>query len=308
MNTDNKKSKKVVVTGGAGFIGSHLVEALIEKGFQVEVIDNLVAGKREQVDARATLHIADIRDLDAIAPIIDGAQVVFHLAALPSVPYSIENPGETHEVNVTGTLNVLIASARGKVKRVIYSSSSAVYGDQEILPICEDARGEPKSPYGLHKRMGEEYMTLFAALYSIETVSLRYFNLYGPRQKSEGAYASVIAKFIACHNANEPLPVVGDGTQTRDFVNVSDVVCANIAAMESEQVGKGEAVNVGGGVGLSVLEIAQLTGGPIKNIPPRVEIRDSVADIKRAQKLLGWGPSIAVEEGINSLLRPNLNK
>src|SRR3990167_5766606 len=161
MNTNNRKSNKVIVTGGAGFIGSHLVEGLIEKGFHVDVIDNLVEGKREQVDARATLHVADIRDLDAILPIIDGARAVFHLAALPSVPYSIENPVETHEVNVTGTLNVLIASARGKVKRVIYSSSSAIYGDQEILPICEDVRGEPKSPYGLNKRIGEEYMALF---------------------------------------------------------------------------------------------------------------------------------------------------
>ena len=298
----------MVVTGGAGFIGSHLVEALIEKGFQVDVIDNLVAGKREQVDARATLHVIDIRDLDEMLPIIDGAFAVFHLAALPSVPYSIENPKETHEVNVTGTLNILLASARGKVKRVIYSSSSAVYGDQTVLPICEDAPREPKSPYGLHKRMGEEYMTLFAELYGVETVSLRYFNLYGPRQKSEGAYASVVAKFIACHNADESLPIVGDGTQTRDFVHVSDVVRANISAMESEQAGRGEVVNIGGGVGLSVLEVARLVGGKMENTQPRVEIRDSVADIKRAQKLLGWSPSVKVEDGINILLRSNLNK
>lgn len=300
--------QKVVVTGGAGFIGSHLVEALIEKGFQVDVIDNLVAGKREQVDPRATLRVVDIRDLDAIAPIIEGAQAVFHLAALPSVPYSIENPGETHEVNVTGTLNILLASARGKVKRVIYSSSSAVYGDQEVLPICEDARGEPKSPYGLHKRMSEEYMALFAELYGVETVSLRYFNLYGPRQKSEGAYASVIAKFIACRNSGEPLPVVGDGTQTRDFVHVADVVRANISAMESGHVGKGEVVNIGGGVGLSVIEIARLVGGRTKNIPPRVEIRDSVADIARAQSFLGWSPSVKVEEGVNALFKSDFNK
>lgn len=295
--------QKVVVTGGAGFIGSHLVEELIEKGFQVDVIDNLVAGKREQVDARATFHVVDICDLDAIIPIIEGARAVFHLAALPSVPYSIENPGETHEVNVTGTLNVLIASARGKVRRVVYSSSSAVYGDQEVLPICENARGEPKSPYGLHKRMSEEYMALFAELYGVETVSLRYFNLYGPRQRSEGAYASVIAKFIACHNAGEPLPVVGDGAQTRDFVHVSDVVRANIATMESEHVGKGEVVNIGGGFGLSVLEIARFVGGRMENIPPRVEIRDSVADIKRARELLGWVPKVTVEESIRELLK-----
>lgn len=303
-----ESKQKVVVTGGAGFIGSHLVEALIEKGFQVDVVDNLVAGKREQVDPRAILHVVDIRNLDAIAPIIEGAQAVFHLAALPSVPYSIENPVETHEVNVTGTLNILLASARGKVKRVIYSSSSAVYGDQEVLPICEDARGEPKSPYGLHKRMSEEYMVLFAKLYGVETVSLRYFNLYGPRQKSDGAYASVIAKFIACRNYGELLPVVGDGTQTRDFVHVSDVVRANIAAMESEHVGKGEAVNIGGGFGLSVLEIARLVGGRTENIPPRVEIRVSVADIARAQSFLGWSPSVKVEEGVNALLKSNLNK
>jgi len=169
-------------------------------------------------------------------------------------------------------------------------------------------RGEPKSPYGLHKRIGEEYMALFATLYGIETVSLRYFNLYGLRQKSEGAYASVVAKFIAYRNAGSPLPIVGDGAQTRDFVHVSDVVRANIAAMESGQVGKGETINIGGGLGLSVLEIAKLVGGKTEYISPRVEIRDSVASIKHAEELLGWSPRVAVTEGIEELLKNSLQK
>lgn len=303
MNTDTKKSKKVIVTGGAGFIGSHLVERLVALGYEVHVVDNLVAGKREQVHPEATLHVVDIRDKEKLNPIFAGTDTVFHLAALPSVPYSIENPIETHEVNALGTLKVIVASRDTGVRRIVYSSSSAVYGDQEKLPVNEDAICEPKSPYGLQKLESEHYLRLASELYGIETVSLRYFNLYGPRQNASGPYASVVARFIDQCAGSEPLTVVGEGKQTRDFVHVLDVVEANIMAMNSSRVGKGEVVNVGGGKSYSVLDVAHLVGGEIIYLPPRVEIMDSSAEISRARELLKWEPQKPFSEGIISLKR-----
>lgn len=301
MNTNNRKSNKVIVTGGAGFIGSHLVERLVALEYEVHVIDNLVAGKREQVHSKATLHVIDIRDKEKLVPIFNGADTVFHLAALPSVPYSIENPIETHEVNALGTLNVIMASRDAGVRRIVYSSSSAVYGDQEKMPVSEEVLCEPISPYGLQKFESEHYLRLASELYGLETVSLRYFNLYGPRQNAVGPYASVIARFIDQCAGGEPLTVVGEGKQTRDFVHVLDVVEANIRAMDSAHVGKGEAVNIGGGKSYNVLEVADLVGGAINYLPPRIEIMDSLADITRAHKLLEWEPRQSFTEGINSL-------
>lgn len=302
MNTNNEKSKKVIVTGGAGFIGSHLVNRLVSLGHDVHVVDNLVAGKREQVSAGATLHVVDIRDVEKLKPLFAGATQVFHLAALPSVPYSIENPTETHEVNTLGTLNVIMASREAGVRRIIFSSSSAVYGDQKEFPISESAVCDPKSPYGLQKFESELYLRLASELYDIETISLRYFNLYGPRQSANGPYASVVARFFDSRARGEPLTIIGDGLQTRDFVHVRDVVEANISAMESKKVGKGESVNIGGGVAYSVLDVARIVGGEMNFLPPRIEIRDSVADITRARELLRWQPSTIFEEGIRELL------
>lgn len=294
--------EKVIVTGGAGFIGSHLVERLVRDGFDVQVIDNLIAGKREHVPPGATLHVIDIREEEKLAPIFKGAGTIFHLAALPSVPYSIEHPIETHEVNVLGTLNVLMAARDAGVRRVVYSSSSAVYGDQRDLPIYEHAPCVPKSPYGLQKLESEHYMRLASKLYGVGTVSLRYFNLYGPRQNATGPYASVIAKFLDQSARGEVLTIVGDGEQTRDFIHVDDVVEANIAAMKSSHVGSGEIINIGGGIRCSINQIAEMIGGEIVRIPQRAEIKDSLAAIDRARDLLAWEPRKKLEKGIKELL------
>ncbi len=296
---------KVVVTGGAGFIGSNVVDALVSKGFDVHVIDNLVAGKKEFVNPKATLHTVDIKNLDEIKPVFMGAEYAFHLAALPRVQYSIEYPRDTHDVNVTGLLNVLITSKEAGVKRVIYSASSSAYGDQLVMPLQEDMSVSPKSPYGLHKYMGELYCKVWSETYGLPTVSLRYFNVYGFRQSAEGAYALVIAKFLKQKAEGKPMTIMGDGTQTRDFTNVKDVVRANILAMESDKVGKGEVINIGAGNNQSINEIAELIGGPTEYVPARFEPKNTLADNRRARELLGWIPEVSIEEGIEELKEPS---
>jgi nucleoside-diphosphate-sugar epimerase len=298
---DNKNTK-VIVTGGAGFIGSNLVDGLVEEGFEVHVVDSLIAGKKENVNSKAVLHVVDIRDLDSLIKIFDSAKYVFHLAALPRVQYSIEHPVETNEVNVSGLLNVFVAAEKNKVKRIIYSASGSAYGDQEKMPLTEDMTPSFKSPYGLHKYIGELYASVFAEVYGIETVSLRYFNIYGPRQSGEGAYALVIARFLKQKMEGAPMTITGDGEQTRDFVHVKDAVRANLLAMKSDRVGKGEVVNIGAGKNISVNKIAELIGGEIEYIPARLEPRHSLADISKAKELLGWSPLIEIEEGIKEFL------
>lgn len=293
--------KKVVVVGGAGFIGSHVADALVERGFNVHVIDNLSGGKKENINPKVFFHKADIRNLEEIKPIIKGAKFVFHLAALPRVQYSIEHPAETHEVNVTGTQNVLIAAREGGVKRVIYSASSSAYGDQPTMPLVETMTPNPKSPYGLHKYVGEVYMRVWSAVYNLETVSLRYFNVYGPRINPDGAYPLAIGKFLKQRQAGKPLTIWGDGTQTRDFTHVRDVVKANLLAAESDKVGKGEVINIGAGKNFSINKIAELIGGPTIHEPARLEPHDTLADNSLAKKLLGWKPEVSLEEGINEL-------
>lgn len=293
----NKKIK-VIVTGGAGFIGSNLTDALVEKGFDVHVIDNLCGGKKENVNKKAKLHVLDITDIKAIQPIFKNASFVFHLAALPRVVYSIEHPLETNTVNVTGTLNVLIASKNAKVKKVIYSASSSAYGDQKTMPFTEDLPANPKSPYGLQKYIGELYCKVWSSVYGLPTVCLRYFNVYGPRQSHEGAYALVIAKFLREKSLGQPLSITGDGKQTRDFTHVRDVVRANILAMESKKVGKGEVLNIGAGRNVSINKIASLIGGEVKHIAPRFEPKNTLADNRKAQKLIGWKPEVSIEDGI----------
>lgn len=296
-----QKKNKVIVVGGAGFIGSHVSDALVERGFEVHIIDNMSGGKKENLNPKATFHKADIRELETIKPIIKGAKYVFHLAALPRVQYSIEHPEETHEVNVTGTQNVLIASKEGGVERVIYSASSSAYGDQKVMPLVETMTPNPKSPYGLHKYVGEVYAKVWSEVYGLETVSLRYFNVYGPRINPEGAYPLAIGKFLQQLKAGKPLTIWGDGTQTRDFTNVRDVVRANLLAMESKKVGKGEVINIGNGKNFSVNELAKLIGGSVVHEAPRVEPHDTLADNSLARKLLGWVPEVSLEEGIAEL-------
>jgi nucleoside-diphosphate-sugar epimerase len=283
-------SKKAIVVGGAGFIGSNLVDALIDKGFDVEVIDNLVGGKKEQVNPKAKLHVEDILNLEKIKPIFKDAEYVFHLAALPRVQYSIEHPVETNRVNVEGTINVLIAAQEAGVKKLVYSASSSAYGDQLVMPLKEDMLALPKSPYGLQKYIGELYCRLWSEIYNLPTVCLRYFNVYGPRQNPDGAYALVIAKFLRQRQNNEAMTITGDGEQTRDFTHVRDIVRANILAAESDRVGKGEVINAGSSHNYSVNEIAAIIGGPTVNIPARLEPRASLADNTKAKELLGWVP------------------
>jgi len=292
---------KVVVIGGAGFIGSHIVDELVVKGHEVHVIDNLSAGKKEYVNKKATLHVLDIVNIEDIKPVIRGADTVFHLAALPRVQYSIENPIETNDINVGGMLNVLVAASDGKVRRVVYSASSSAYGDKKELPISEDMDTHPLSPYALQKYVGELQCRMFSDVYNLETVSLRYFNIYGDRMDPEGAYALVIAKFLEQRKNGEHLTITGDGKQTRDFTHVRDVVRANILAMESDKVGKGEVFNIGNGKECSINNLAKMIGGEIKYISARLEPHDTRADIKKAKDMLGWEPSISLEEGIEEL-------
>lgn len=295
------KNEKVVVTGGAGFIGSNLVDALIEKGYEVHVIDNLSAGKRENLHSKVVFHEKDIRYLEDIHSIMDGAKYVFHLAAVPRVQFSIEHPIETNEVNVEGTLNVLQAAHEAGVKKVVFSASSSAYGDQDIMPLRENMSANPKSPYGLHKYIGELYSRLWSEIYGLPTVSLRYFNVYGPRLDPSGAYALVIGLFLRLRKEGKPLTITGDGTQTRDFTHVRDVVRANILAAESDAVGKGEVINIGAGKNHTINELAELMGGPVEHIAPRLEPHDTLADNSLAKKLLDWEPTVNFEDGIAEL-------
>jgi len=289
---------KCLVTGGAGFIGSNLTKALISQGDEVIIIDNLSTGKKENLHPDAKFVEADITNLEQIKPHFEGVDYVFHLAAFPRVPYSIENPIETHNININGTLNVLMAAKEAKVKRVVYSASSSAYGDTEVLPTDEKQLPQPMSPYGLHKYVGEHYARLFSMFYGIETVCLRYFNVYGPNMAFEGAYCLVIAVFLKQKREGKPLTITGDGTQTRDFTHVDDVVRANILASKSKKVGKGEVMNIGAGDNHTVNEVAEKIGGETINIDPRIEPHDTKADISNAKELLGWQPEVNFEDGM----------
>lgn len=292
---------KVIVTGGAGFIGSHLAEALLKKGFAVHTIDDLSGGKDERIPKEAIAHKADIRKFDEIAPLFAGAKYVFHTAALPRVQPSIQDPRTTHDINVTGTLNVLLAARDAGVKRVVYSASSSAYGNQEMLPLHEEMDARPLSPYGLQKYIGELQCRLFSQIYGLETVSLRYFNVYGPGASADGAYALVISRFLEQRKKGEPMTVVPDGKQSRDFTHVRDVVRANISASESAKVGKGEVINIGGGKNRTVLEVAELIGGPWEFTDVRLEPKHTLANISRAKELLDWEPTVPFEEGMREL-------
>ena len=293
---------KILVTGGAGFIGSHLVDKLIEDEHQVVVIDNLSTGKEEFINPKAEFHKLDIRNLEEIKPLFKGIDVVFHLAAQPRIQPSIINPVESHSNNVVGTLNVLVASRDAKIKKFVYSASSSAYGDQKELPLKEDMLPGPKSPYSVFKLIGEQYCKLFNELYDLPTISLRYFNVFGPRQSYEGAYATVIGIFLRQAKANQSLTIIGKGTQTRDFTSVRDVVSANILAMKSDKVGKGEVINIGTGKNYSINKIASLISDKVVYIPPRsAEVQDTLADNSLAKKLLSWQPKVDIEEGIKEL-------
>lgn len=295
---------KYLVTGGAGFIGTNLVRRLLRDGHEVNVIDNYSAGKKpERLQKGANYIEGDIRKIADLEKCVAGVEGIFHLAAVPRVPYSVEHPSETNDNNVTGTLNVLIAARDAGVKRVVFSSSSSIYGGSvDQAPLVESMKFAPKSPYALQKLAGQEYCRLFSELYGLETVSLIYFNVYGPYLDPEGAYALVIGKFLRQRKNGEPLTVCGDGEYFRDYTHVDDVVEANILAMTNPSVGKGEHFNIGSHSPRSVNELARLLGGRVINVPDRPgDVRYACADIKKAKQLLGWAPKRRLEEGIAEL-------
>jgi UDP-glucose 4-epimerase len=305
-----KPEKTVVVTGGAGFLGSTLVPMLVKEGYKVHVIDSLVGGKKEHVPKEATLHVVDIRDADKLEALVKSIAAkgpinsLFHLAALPRVPFSIEHPVEAHDTNVNGMLNVFEAARKAHVRRIVYSASSSAYGDQSTMPLHEEMKPSPKSPYGIQKLYGEYLIQQYALHYGIETVALRYFNIFGPNFDPNGPYAMAIGKFLIACKMGKPLTVTGDGSQTRDCVYATDVARANILASQSSKVGKGEVINIGSGSNPSILEIAKLIAGKvgkIEHIAPRVEPHDTLADIRKAKKLLGWEPQVTLEKGIAEL-------
>jgi nucleoside-diphosphate-sugar epimerase len=293
---------KAVVTGGAGFIGAHLVRGLLDEGCEVHVIDDFSSGKfPERFSDSATYHEGDIRDADLVSKVFAGAQFIFHVAARPRVQYSLEYPEESNAANVNGTLSVLEAARKAGVKRVVYSASGSAYGDQEKMPLVESMESRPKSPYALQKHIGELYCRLYAEVYGLETVALRYFNVYGPGADPNGPYALVVARFIMQRQKGEPLTIAGDGTNTRDYTHVKDVVRANILAAKSDKVGKGEIMNIGGGRNFSVNQVAELIGGPSTRVEARLEPKNTVADTHKAKELINWEPSITFEGGVAEL-------
>ena len=294
--------KIFLVTGGAGFIGTNLCEALIAAGHHVRVVDDLTAGNADRLPAEVVFHKVDIRHTTALTDICEGVDVLVHLAALPRVQFSIDEPVAAHDVNVNGTLSVLEAARVAGVGRVVFATSAAVYGDQETLPLSLSLPAEPKSPYALHKLMGEDMMKLWSMIYALPTVSLRFFNVYGPHFDPDGPYALVIGRFLKLRKEGAPLTVTGDGEQTRDFVHVHDVVSAIIRAATATQVGNGEVLNVGSGVPTSINELVAIIGGDVEYVPPRLEPRHSLADISETKRLLSWEPTKKVADGVAALL------
>ncbi|MEM2851497.1 MAG: SDR family oxidoreductase [Candidatus Bathyarchaeia archaeon] len=304
---------RALVTGGCGFIGSHLVEALLYRNCDVIVLDDLSTGKRENLKVfercrNLTFIRGDVRNLDLVRAAVKDVEVIFHMAAIPSVPRSIGNPLLTHEVNVTGTLNVLKAGLDAKVKRIVYASSSSVYGDVEFLPRKENMPTFPISPYGVSKLAAEQYCKAFYRVYGLPTVCLRYFNVYGPRQ-TYGPYSGVITIFINKALKGEPPVIYGDGEQTRDFTSIVDVVKASFLAAKNKQA-VGEIFNIATGkpttINLLARKILKLCGRndiKPKYAPPRPgDVRFSYADISKAQKILGYNPSIELDEGLANLI------
>ena len=292
---------KYIVTGGAGFIGSNLVDLLIDEGHEVHIIDNFSSGKKENCNEKAKyfeLDISDSNNYEDLKKILLGFDGVFHLAALPRVQESIDNPLHFEKNNTLGTINILKACADSNVKRLVYSASSSAYGNTNQLPSKEKDPIDPISPYAMQKYYGEVACRMFANVYGVETVSLRYFNVYGERQSLEGAYALVMCVFARQRLNNEPLTIRGDGEQKRDFTHVYDIAKANYLAMNSNKVGKGEVINIGNSDNRSVNEIARLIGGPTMHVEPVTEPRETLADNTKAKNLLGWSPTINIEDWV----------
>ena len=299
------KNNRVVVTGGAGFIGSHLAEELA-RGNEVTIVDNLSSGRKENIAALVSQDNvqfiqASITDLGLLQKALKGADFVFHQAAIPSVPRSIKDPLSSHQANITGTLNVLIAAKDNGVKKVVYASSSSVYGDTPTLPKREDMPPNPQSPYAITKLTGEYYCRIFQQIYGLLTVCLRYFNIYGPRQDPNSQYAAVIPKFIKRVSEGKPPIVFGNGNQTRDFTFVKDVVEANILAAQSEatgvfNIGRSDSITIND-LARTIMEVMEAGFKPIHRKPRPGDIIHSLADVTKARGF-GYNPKYRLEEGL----------
>ena len=295
-----------LVTGGAGFIGSHMVERLLSRGDRVRIADDFSSGRRENVPSHANVELVegDLAEADVAHRAVAGCDYVIHLAAVPSVPRSVKEPVRTHRANVDGTLNVLLAARDAKVRRVVFAGSSSVYGDAAVLPKREDMRPSPLSPYALHKLIGEQYCQLFTRLYGLETVTTRFFNVFGPRQQPGSPYSGVISLFIEALSSGQSPLVHGDGRQTRDFTFVGDVVTGVLRSCEAPNIA-GEVINVAGGGRISLLDLIRTLQGILKQTaqptfgPPREgDVRDSQADIEKARRHLDFAPAVAFEDGL----------
>ncbi len=296
-----------LVTGGGGFIGSNLVHALLARGHAVRVLDNFATGREEnltEVRDRIALHRADLRDAAAVARAVEGCDFVLHEAALPSVVHSVSDPVLTHDVNLNGTLTLLEAARAARVKRLVFAGSSAVYGNSEVLPKVETMPPEPLSPYALHKIAAETYGRLYTSLYGLEVVTLRYFNVFGPRQDPKSDYAAVIPRFVAMMSQGQAPTIFGDGGQTRDFCHIDNVIEANVLACTAPSA-PGRTYNVACGERISLLDLVDRINGILgtsvvaAHAPERVgDVRHSVADIAAAQRDLGYVGGVNFTEGL----------
>jgi len=298
---------EALVTGGAGFIGSNLTRSLVEQGYSVRVLDDFSTGRKENLaGVSVELIEGSIEDLDLVRSACDDVEVVFHQAALPSVKRSVDDPIRSHNVNANGTLNVLVSARDAGVRRVVYASSSSAYGDTPTLPKREDMPTSPQSPYAVSKLMGEYYCKVFTRVYRLETVSLRYFNVFGPRQDPKSHYAAVIPLFITALLNGDAPTVFGDGEQTRDFTYIDNVVGANLLAAQGDSSSAGKTVNIACGQRVSLNELLKILADIMEVVEPEVvytdprpgDIRDSLADVGQAASFLGYQPDIDLHEGL----------
>ena len=301
-----KNFKNCLVTGGAGFIGSHLVERLLKEGRRVTVIDDLSEGKWENLPNHPNLISVEASILGNISNIVAQNEVIFHLAAIPRLQRSLAKPWQTHRVNVEGTLKLLLAARKHKIRKFIFASSSSVYGNQNNLPFIENMTPNPLVPYSLHKLIGEKYCQMFSDLWGLETICLRYFNVYGLGMNPDGPYANLIPKFMKLISQNKAPTINGDGEQRRDFTYVSDTVEATILSAESRL--SGEIFNIGFGKAVSVNDVAhtinRLMGKNIKPVhgPALIEPKATLSSSQKAKRNLGWKPKVSLEEGLKMML------
>ena len=293
---------KALVTGGCGFIGSHVVDLLVSKGVDVRVIDNLSSEVHDQFyfNDAAEYHHKDICDYDKVEKVMDGIDYVFHLAAQSRIQPAIANPLSAVKVNAMGTMNILEAARQAGVKRVMFSSTSSAYGHTKKSPLVETMRSNCLNPYSVSKRAGEELCRIYYEVYGLETIAFRYFNVYGNREPLRGVYAPVVGRFLKMRKNNEPLTIVGDGLQRRDFTHVADVVEANwLASQTDSKEALGQFFNVGSGENYSVMELAEMVGGEYVHIPDRIgEARETLSDSTKIKSVLGWKSTVNFQQYI----------